>query len=81
MQLQWEPRWIASAKRQFEEVHNTYYKPEMLVGGGLSSGSHSVRGLSHLTAVSSLVLCLHWTIDDGDDLAFTFGDPVSRIAA
>jgi hypothetical protein len=68
-QMQWEPHWITTAKRQFEVVFKAQY-------------AISVDPTLENTGTNSLALPKPpVSFDEDDDIAFTFGVPVARVAA
>jgi len=67
-QMQWEPHWITTAKRQFEAVFKAQYA--ISVDPTLENA-----GTNSLALPTSPV-----SFDEDDDIAFTFGVPVARIA-
>jgi len=67
--LQWEPHWIATAKRQFEAVFKAQY-------------AISVDPTLENPGTNSLVLPTpQVSFDEEDDIAVTFGIPVARVTA
>jgi len=67
-QMQWEPHWITTAKRQFEAVFKAQY--------AISVDSTLENTGTNLLALPTPPV----SFDEDDDIAFTFGVPVARVA-